>query len=92
MPDFVYFDHAVHVTRGVGCETCHGRVDLMPRVFKVERLDMGFCLDCHRNPAPHLRPPEQATVMGYRGSPDEGAHLMATLDIDPPTECSGCHR
>lgn len=92
VPDFVFFDHSVHVTRGVGCESCHGRVDLMAGVYKAERLDMGFCLDCHRNPTPHLRPPDRATVMGYQAPPEEGARLEAALDIDPPTECSGCHR
>jgi hypothetical protein len=92
MPDFVFFDHGVHVTRGVGCETCHGRVDLMPRVSQVERHDMGFCLHCHRDPEPHLRPPELVTVMGYEGSPEEGARIAAELDIRPPTHCSGCHR
>ena len=95
LPDFVYFNHAVHVTRGVGCETCHGRVDLMAEVYKVENLHMGWCLDCHRNPVPHLRPPNKVTEMGYRPTEPQssvGERVARELHIDPPTNCSACHR
>ena len=95
LPDFVFFDHAVHVTRGVGCETCHGRVDLMAAVYKTRPLTMGWCLDCHRHPEPFLRPPEHATTMGYRPPEPQaiaGRKIRARFDIDPPTHCSGCHR
>ncbi|MEN9797067.1 MAG: hypothetical protein RL653_763 [Pseudomonadota bacterium] len=59
LPDFVYFNHAIHVNKGVGCVTCHGRVDEMPSVQQASPLTMGWCLDCHRDPVPHLRPREQ---------------------------------
>lgn len=95
LPDFVYFDHRAHTQNGVGCETCHGRVDLMAVVYKAETLSMGFCVHCHQNPEPHLRPPELATVMGYVPSEPQqvlGPRLRRELGVDPPTNCSGCHR
>ncbi|MFW5875495.1 MAG: cytochrome c3 family protein [Myxococcota bacterium] len=92
LPDFVFFNHAAHVTRGVGCEYCHGRVDGMARVAQVQPLDMDWCLHCHRDPAPHLRPPRLATVMGYETSRREGERIARELDIAPPTDCTGCHR
>jgi Cytochrome c7 and related cytochrome c len=63
LPEFAYFHHGVHVANGVACETCHGRIDLMPRTVKTETLSMGWCLDCHRDPAPQLRPPEAIFAM-----------------------------
>jgi hypothetical protein len=95
LPDFVYFDHSIHVAKGVGCESCHGRVDLMGVVYAAENVQMGFCLDCHRNPAAHVRPPEDVTVMGYVPSePQEvlGKRLVQEHRINPPVHCSGCHR
>jgi hypothetical protein len=58
LPDFVYFDHSIHVQKGVGCVECHGRVDAMPLMWRTETLHMAWCLDCHRNPEPHIRPRE----------------------------------
>lgn len=95
LPDFVYFSHGAHVTRGVGCETCHGRVDLMGAVAKTETLHMGWCLDCHRDPERYLRPPELVTEMGYVPSEPQrtmGKRLREQLSIQPPTHCTGCHR
>jgi hypothetical protein len=63
LPDFVYFDHSAHLAAGVGCVSCHGRVDQMPKVRQVEPLSMGWCLDCHRNPGPNLRNPADVTKM-----------------------------
>ncbi len=57
LPDYVYFNHSAHVTRGVSCVSCHGRVDQMEQVYQAKPLSMAWCLDCHRNPDPHLRPP-----------------------------------
>ncbi len=91
VPDFVFFDHRAHVTRGVACETCHGRVDLMPRVEQVATLQMGWCLDCHRAPERYVRPPEDVAVMGYTPT-IPGARIVAELDLRPPLRCSGCHR
>ncbi|MCA9673779.1 MAG: cytochrome c3 family protein [Kofleriaceae bacterium] len=92
LPDYVYFNHSAHVTRGVGCEQCHGRIDRMVKVSQEAPLTMGWCLDCHRNPAPRLRRPEFVTVMGYKPAPGEGAQVMKELNLNPPTNCSTCHR
>jgi hypothetical protein len=95
LPDFVFFNHAVHVRRGVGCRSCHGRVDQMARVYRVAPLTMGWCLDCHRHPEAHLVPVDRVTDMTYE--PDRppdiiGREIKEALHIDPPTTCSGCHR
>ncbi|MCS7182950.1 MAG: cytochrome c family protein [Thermoanaerobaculum sp.] len=95
LPDYVYFDHSAHVRRGVGCVSCHGRVDTMEVVRQVEPLSMGWCLDCHRNPEPHLRPPELATSMDWVPPEDPevyGKRLRQQLGIRPSTECWTCHR
>lgn len=91
-PDYVYFNHSAHVTRGVGCESCHGRVDQMAEVYQAKPLTMGWCLDCHRNPEPNLRKPENVTVMDYKPAPGEGAMVRQQLNINPPQNCSTCHR
>ncbi len=98
MPDFVYFDHSVHVSRGVGCVSCHGRVDRMERVYQEEPLSMGWCLDCHRNPGPHLRPLEFVTNMDWVPGEDPRVlqnRLLTEYNITPGkalTDCSTCHR
>jgi hypothetical protein len=95
LPAFVYFDHAIHVRKGVGCESCHGRVDRMAEVRQVAPLTMSWCLDCHRDPAPHLRPVEQITTMGWlaSASPDSaGRVLAARYHVRRLTNCTTCHR
>jgi hypothetical protein len=94
LPDYVYFNHSAHVTRGIGCESCHGRVDRMEEVYQAKPLTMEWCLGCHNNPDYHLRPPEKATVMGYleQESRPEGSKLREDNDIAPPINCSTCHR
>ena len=93
LPDFVFFNHSVHVKKGVGCESCHGRVDEMPLMLQENSLQMQWCLDCHRNPEPHIRPREFITAMGYRpADPQEGARLMTEYAVRPQTTCSTCHR
>lgn len=95
LPDFVYFDHSVHVNRGVSCVSCHGRVDKMDQVYQAEPLTMSWCLDCHRNPEPHLRPQEFITQLDWQPSEDAemlGAQLREELNINPSTNCSTCHR
>jgi hypothetical protein len=92
LPDYVYFNHSAHVTRGIGCESCHGRIDQMVKVSTVSPLTMGWCLSCHRNPEPNLRKPENVTKMGYTPSPGEGALVRKQYNINPPTDCSTCHR
>ncbi|MBK7644968.1 MAG: cytochrome c3 family protein [Planctomycetes bacterium] len=95
LPDYVYFDHSAHVTRGVGCVTCHGRIDTLERVRQEQPLSMGWCLDCHRNPAPNLRPPEFATSMDWQPdgpAAEVGAQIMQQRKLKPSTDCSTCHR
>lgn len=95
LPDHVYFDHAIHVRQGVGCVTCHGRVDLMPRVAQVSPLSMTWCLDCHRRPERHLRPREEVTNMSW--TPDRpqralGLALKREYDVREAVTCTACHR
>ncbi len=94
LPDFVAFDHSIHVAKGVGCATCHGRVDLMARVYQAEPLTMQWCLDCHREPERHLRPPEHITDMEYSAGDRQlavGHAVKTSLHVEPPTHCSACH-
>jgi hypothetical protein len=95
LADYAYFNHSAHITAGVGCVSCHGRVDRMEVVSQQEKLTMSWCLDCHRNPEPHLRPAEFVTSMDW--VPDEdptvlGARLRQVHDINPSTDCTTCHR
>jgi Cytochrome c7 and related cytochrome c len=94
-PDFVYFNHSVHVNAGVGCESCHGRIDQMEVVHQAKPLNMAWCLDCHRNPEKYLRPVEAVTTMGYVPAGNQleiGAQLARAKNIHPPVDCGGCHR
>ncbi len=95
LPDYAYFDHSVHVNAGVGCVSCHGRVDQMEVVMQIEPLSMSWCLDCHRNPGPHIRPLNQVTNMAW--VPPEGHDLLVEKyikdkNISPPEDCTACHR
>ena len=96
LPDFVYFNHSIHVRKGVGCETCHGRVDRMPLMFQAKSLQMEWCLDCHRDPSPYVRPLDQIATMGYvRPASVNGADLVRDYKIAGVAEltsCSVCHR
>jgi hypothetical protein len=97
LPAYVYFDHSVHVAKGVGCGTCHGRVDQMALTSQAAPLTMGWCVDCHSNPAPNLRPQDQIFNMAWEPPPDQdraGNELLKANRIDPNRliECSTCHR
>jgi hypothetical protein len=99
VPDYVFFNHSIHIARGVPCVTCHGRVDEMPLMARGEAFEMQWCLDCHRNPAPHLRPPDEVTRMDWSGWDAEdhhgyGAVAMKAFGIqsDKLDACSICHR
>jgi hypothetical protein len=98
LPDFVYFNHSIHVKQGVGCETCHGRVDRMPLMIQKASLQMEWCLDCHRNPAQYIRPRDQVTAMGYQpavAQSELGPELVRAYNISSVehlTSCSVCHR
>lgn len=89
LPDFVYFDHSVHIKGGIGCVSCHGRVDRMARIVQVSPLTMQWCLACHRNPEPHQRPQAWITAMVAR-VPD--AALRNLPLVSPGTNCTTCHR
>ncbi len=94
LPDFVYFDHSAHLYKGIGCTSCHGRVDQMQVVVQKPTLLMEWCLECHRNPALALRPREEITNMAWVA--DDQAALSARLvdeyHIAPRVDCSTCHR
>lgn len=107
LPDYVYFNHQVHVNRGVSCVSCHGRIDEMETVTHQEPLSMSWCLDCHRNPDPHLRPTETVTKLDWDPLKDWSvsaltqftdsqksfaAKLKEHSGVAPPTNCTTCHR
>lgn len=95
LPDYVYFNHRAHLSAGVSCVTCHGRVDQMVEVRQVQPLNMGWCLECHRNPAPNLRPSNLVTKLDWvpdRDPVEIGNEIIAAKNIHPPVNCSGCHR
>jgi hypothetical protein len=95
LPDYAYFAHRSHVAAGIGCVTCHGRIDEMETVTQMTPLSMSWCLDCHRDPGPYRRPVSEVTNMRWTPPRDVQA-LTAQLDrerpVNPPTDCSGCHR
>jgi menaquinone reductase, multiheme cytochrome c subunit len=95
LPDYVYFNHQAHVTAGVSCLHCHGRVDQMDVVHQVEPLSMAWCLDCHRSPAGKVRPAELVTQLDWvpdRNPEEIGRQIIAEKRIAPPVNCAGCHR
>lgn len=94
LPDYAHFSHAMHVNSGVGCESCHGRIDKMEVVQLVEPLSMGWCLECHRQPELFLRPDDEITTMGYEQPSDfvqRNVERIRHEGILPPTDCSACH-
>jgi hypothetical protein len=107
LPEHVYFNHSAHVGAGVGCVACHGRIDTMDVVHQEKPLSMGWCLDCHRNPEPNLRPKAEVTNMEWVDDPahpyqkpkvcEAGGVAVASTNpaertVCPPQNCSGCHR
>jgi len=94
LPDFVYFHHGIHVSQGVACETCHGRIDRMPLTWRNATLHMEWCLECHRHPERNLRPVDAVLAMGWeRGAnTPSGAELASAGHVQGRTDCSACHR
>lgn len=101
LPDYAYFNHSVHITANVGCKSCHGRVDQMEVVRQVEPLSMGWCLECHRDPTPHIRPLDvSVTNMNWDPTDESKAAAKKLLEwngdvppqLNPPIHCSACHR
>jgi hypothetical protein len=94
LPDFVYFDHSIHIAKGVGCATCHGRVDQMPLMKQHASLQMEWCLDCHRAPERYVRPRSEIYNMEWRAEDQAtlGAQLVEEYNIESRLSCSACHR
>ncbi|MBO0738157.1 MAG: cytochrome c3 family protein [Alphaproteobacteria bacterium] len=96
LPDYVYFDHSIHIAKGVGCTECHGPIGDMPLTRKASTLHMSWCLSCHRDPAPHLRPLDQVFNPQWRrtSKTPSGEQLMTAYHIHPETlsDCGVCHR
>lgn len=95
LPDYVYFNHSAHLHAGVGCETCHGHVQLEEVIEQVKPLSMSWCLDCHRDPNSQLRRRDQLTNTNWTQPADQAefaTRLRKEENINPPTDCSGCHR
>jgi len=94
-PDFVYFDHSIHVNKGVACTTCHGQVDQMPLMWKENTLHMQWCLECHKNPENFVRPREHVFDVNWESEEDQvtmGRRLVKEYNIKTSTDCSTCHR
>lgn len=101
-PDYVYFNHAVHVTRGISCVECHGQINQMDEVRHAQPLSMGFCLDCHRDPAAKIRPVDKITDLNWKWSDDpvqnaemqrlHGEMMVEEWNVESLQSCSACHR
>ena len=95
LPDFVYFNHSIHVNKGIGCSTCHGRIDQMPLTYKVNTLYMQWCINCHRNPAQYIRPRDEVFNAAYEYPSNQeelGKRLVAEYKVQSLTDCVTCHR
>lgn len=97
IPDYVYFNHSIHIAKGIGCESCHGRIDQMPLVYKVNAFHMEDCLECHRHPERFIRPRDRIYDFGWKAGEEpsgEGRRLIAEYGIETShlTECVTCHR
>jgi hypothetical protein len=95
LPDFAYFDHSIHLKKGIGCVTCHGRVDQMPLMWQEKSLQMEWCLECHRAPERFVRPRSQVFSMDWEPSSLQlalGQQLVREYQIQRLTSCSVCHR
>ena len=95
LPDYVYFNHSIHVAKGVGCTTCHGQVNKMPLMWQESSLQMTWCLECHRHPERFVRPRSEVFSVSYTPPPDQlelGRKLVKEYSIQSLTSCSTCHR
>ena len=95
LPGFVYFNHSIHVAKGMGCAVCHGRVDQMPLMYQQNTLFMEWCLDCHRQPEKYIRPKDKVFQMDYKPAEDQmvlGAKLVSEYKVRKLTDCWICHR
>jgi hypothetical protein len=95
LPDFTYFNHSIHIHKGIGCDTCHGKVDTMPLMRQDASLQMEWCLECHRNPERYVRPREEVFNVNWQPPANQreiGAQLVQKYRIRRLTDCYTCHR
>jgi len=95
LPDYVYFNHSIHVAKGVGCTTCHGQINKMPLMWQESSLQMAWCLDCHRHPERFVRPRSEVFSVNYTPPTNQlelGRKLVKEYSIQSLTSCSTCHR
>ena len=95
LPDFVYFNHSIHVNKGIGCSSCHGQVNEMPMMWKVNTLNMNWCLSCHRDPAKFIRPKSEVFNINYKYPANQaelGPKLVKEYHVQSLTDCVTCHR
>jgi len=97
LPDYAYFNHAIHVNRGISCVHCHGQVNEMEVVHHAKPLSMAFCLECHKNPEKYIREQEHVYDLNWEAESQQaqlqmGERLVHDWNINPPISCSGCHR
>ncbi len=94
LPEYVFFRHDIHIVKGVGCVSCHGRIDRMPLTYQAKPFTMQFCLECHRDPAPHLRPQDRITDMDWSAKQASGHQLVTDnrIRVGEITYCYVCHR
>jgi hypothetical protein len=95
LPDFVYFNHSIHINKGIGCSTCHGRVDEMPLTYKVNTLNMNWCVNCHRQPERFIRPRSEVFNIAYEYPANQlelGKKLVSEYHVQSLTDCVTCHR
>jgi len=96
LPDYVFFRHDVHIAKGVGCVSCHGRIDTMPLTYRAKAFTMEFCLDCHRDPIPHLRPADRITDITWQPAKGDTRSneiaVHADIRVGELTHCYVCHR
>ena len=95
LPDFVYFNHSIHVNKGIGCTTCHGQVGEMPLMWRANTLYMNWCIDCHRAPYKYVRPRSEVFDYAYEAPANQeelGRKLVAEYHIQSLTDCQTCHR
>jgi hypothetical protein len=97
LPDYVYFNHSIHINKGIGCSACHGRVDTMPLTWRAESFRMDWCLGCHREPQKYIRPRDQVFNMEWEPPPnqlEQGSRLLKEYGVATTrlTDCYTCHR
>jgi formamidopyrimidine-DNA glycosylase len=95
LPDFVYFNHSIHINKGMGCSACHGQVNEMPLMYRVNALNMNWCINCHRHPETYIRPKSEVFNIDYvypANQTELGRQLVQEYRVQSLTDCVTCHR